>query len=107
VEGLTEKMPLQRFDSIETETGLSVILIPKFGNHFVGRWLMAKLKDPHYRLNLDKIGSFVWKHCTGNFTIKEIAGALSEQFGEKVEPAEDRLNYFLQHLRRAKAIHWG
>jgi len=84
----------------------AVILIPKFGNHFLGKWLMSKMKSPNYRLNLDEIGSFVWKHCDGNKTVEDIGQKLEAEFGEKVTPVYERLNLFFVSLSKSKSITW-
>ncbi len=85
---------------------LAVILIPKFGNHFFGKWLITKMKSPNFRLKLDEVGSFVWKHCDGSTTVKDIGQGLAAEFGEKVDPVYDRLNLFFASLNKNKSITW-
>ena len=31
----------------KTENGLAVIMVPKFGNHRLGKWITKKLKRPN------------------------------------------------------------
>ncbi len=76
-----------------------VILRPKLGDHWLGRRLLSRMKDPHYRIRLDTYGSWVWKKCDGRTTVGEIAESLKERFGDSVEPAVyQRLALFLQQL---------
>lgn len=88
----------------EDENGRIVVLIPKFGNHFFGKWMMAKMNRPFYRLKLDEIGSFVWQRCDGATDIKQIGEQLAAHFGDKVEPVHERLGLFLRSLERSKSI---
>lgn len=88
------------------ENGNAVILIPKFGDNIIGRWIRDKLSRPHYRLKLDEIGSFVWEHCDGSRSVEEIGEKLHNKFGEKVEPVHERLGLFFQSLEKSKSITW-
>jgi len=104
---LTEFRPKRNREWLTNESERTTILLPKFGNHRVGRWLMSKIKQPHYRLNLDDVGSFVWQQCDGKNTVEQIRKALLNHFGEKIEPADLRLHQFLKSLDRTKAITWN
>lgn len=84
----------------------AVILAPKFGDHFIGRWLLARMKKPYFRLKLDEVGTFVWRRCDGCHTIEDIGEALSEKFGETAKPVYERLGLFFNSLERTKAISW-
>ncbi len=90
----------------ETEDGRVVILIPKFGSHLLGRWLMSKLRQPYMRLRLDEVGSFVWQRCNGMHSVREIGAEMEKTFGPKVDPVYGRLQVFLRQLERNKSIVW-
>lgn len=90
----------------KNENGLTVLLIPKFGDHLIGRWFMSNLKRPYVHLKLDEIGSFVWEHCNGSVTVEEIGNKLKTKFGNKVEPVFERLALFFQSLEKSKSITW-
>ena len=81
-----------------------VILQPKFRNRWLARWLLPRMKRPHYRVKLDEFGSWVWIHCDGRTTVKEIGFSLKERFGETIEPVYDRLSIFLNQLERSRLI---
>jgi hypothetical protein len=53
-----------------------------------------------HRLRLDEIGSASWLLLDGKRNVAEIATLLRERFGERVEPAEERLGYLVRVLRR-------
>jgi len=81
-----------------------VILRPKFEKHWLGRWLLSRMENPHYRIRLDTYGSWVWKRCDGRATVGEIAESLKGQFGDSVEPVYQRLALFIQQLWRGRFI---
>ena len=88
----------------ETDDGKTVVFRPRFGQGKVGRWLETTLGLSPYRIRLDEIGTLVWKNCDGKIAAQEIANQLREQFGDKVEPAEDRLQQFITQMIRARMI---
>ncbi len=50
------------------------------------------------RIRLDGLGSFTWKHVDGARTVADIAELLRQEFGEDVEPAEERVGKLMQML---------
>jgi hypothetical protein len=62
------------------------------------RWLVKKPYKSD--LELDKLGSRVWMLIDGNTTVLDIGKILKEEFGEKCEPAYDRLIMFLRYVNR-------
>jgi hypothetical protein len=52
------------------------------------------------RIRLDELGGFVWRRLDGVRTVAEIAQRLREEFGEAVEPAEERTGQLIWVLRR-------
>lgn len=97
---LLDLKPVRNMDWETGENGLTVLLIPKFQNRYLVKWLMPRLAKPNFRVKLDAYGSFVWNQCDGNTTVAEMAERMREQFGEKVEPLYDRIAKFLQRLER-------
>ena len=52
------------------------------------------------RIRLDGVGRLAWRALDGERTVAEVANLLREAFGEKVEPAEERLGHFIWMMRR-------
>jgi hypothetical protein len=52
------------------------------------------------RIRLDPVGSFAWLHLDGETTVGQVAALLQDEFGEQVEPAEERLARLIWMLRR-------
>ena len=86
------------------EHGQCVLLRPRFGSGRVGRWLASWAGDPHYRIRLDDVGTFVWKSCDGQTPLSKIAEGLRQRFGVSVEPAEQRLAMFVSQMRRSRLL---
>ncbi len=68
--------------------------------------LMNKLfKTPNVlTVELDEIGSFVWSKCDGERNIGDIAEELDFKFGEKINPAIERLIKYISILMNNKFI---
>jgi hypothetical protein len=55
-------------------------------------------------VHLDDVGTYVWSKCDGETRVAEIAEGLRDVFGQRVEPAEDRLVQFLSNLMRGRFV---
>ena len=51
------------------------------------------------RIRLDAVGSFSWVNFDGERTVAEVAGLLKAEFGDRVDPAEERLGHLVRLLR--------
>ena len=96
--------PHRRLHWRELDSGRCVVLRPTFGESRIGRWLAGRLGDPCYRIRLDDVGAFIWKACDGETALTDIADRLRAEFGERVEPAEERLARFVQSMLRSRMI---
>jgi hypothetical protein len=101
---LLHLIPLQNIRSEKTAEGFYVLLKPKYRHPWMVKHVLPRLKNPHYKIKLDDIGSFIWELCDGQKKVEEIAGSLKEKFGEKVEPLYERLGTFFQSLEKNKFI---
>ena len=101
---LWELTPLRNAKWETTEEGKVVVLVPKFKNSFLVKWILPHLAKPFFRIKLDDIGSMIWKQCDGATTISIIAESLKNTFGKTVEPVDERINKFLNHLERGDLL---
>lgn len=76
------------------DEGLVDVLVPKFTNKFMVK-ITKNIKSPYIRANFDELGSAVWLLIDGKAKVYEIADKLTEEFGEKIHPVNERL---LMHL---------
>lgn len=86
------------------EDGLVTLLKPKFRNKLLIRHLLPRMRNPHFKIKLDDIGSFFWTNCDGRRAVREIGELHKQKFGERVEPLYERISQFLQTLQRNRFI---
>ncbi len=86
------------------EDGRCVLLRPRFGTSRPGRWLAGLSGDPYYRIRLDEVGTLIWKACDGRNSLAGIAGAMRAAFGDRVEPADERLARFARRMLKGRMI---
>ena len=65
-------------------------------------WLSSKLSTK--RVRLDEVGSLAWSLFDGRRTVGEVAAALRERFGDRVEPVEERLGTLVRQLHHGGMI---
>jgi hypothetical protein len=94
----------RRLEWKEAEDGKMVVFRPRFGEGRIAQWLESLLGLSPYRIRLDEIGGLVWSNCDGKMSAQEIADKLRDQFGEKIEPAEERLQHFILQMSRARMV---
>ena len=101
---LLELRPTQQAPWETASNGTVVVLAPRFRNEFAVRWLVPYLRNPNVRIQLDRVGSFVWKRCDGKTTVAEIADQMSVEFGDSMQSLHDRLRKFLLTLERSELV---
>jgi len=87
-----------------TDDGKIVVLVPKFKNAFLVKWILPYLAKPFFRINLDAVGTAIWQQCDGATPVSRIAEDLQKKFGAAVDPVDARINHFLNHLERGDLI---
>ena len=65
-------------------------------------WLGYKMSSK--RVRLDEVGSLAWSLLDGRRTVGAVAGELRERFGDRVEPAEERLGTLVRSLHRGGLV---
>jgi hypothetical protein len=65
-------------------------------------WLSSKMSSK--RVRLDEVGSLAWTLLDGRRTVGEVAAVLRERFGDRVEPAEERLGTLVRSLHRGGLV---
>ena len=96
--------PIRAVQWEKDERGLVTLLKPKFRNPYLAKFLLPRLKKPHFKISLDDIVSFVWLNCDGNQTIEIIADKLKQSFGDSIEPLYERIGLFFQSLEKSRFI---
>lgn len=101
---LLELIPEKNIEWMRTEEGLICLLKPKFQLPILKKHILPRLKHPHYKINLDKIGSLFWENCDGVRNVEEIAKRMKAALGDEVEPLYERITLFLQSLEKNRFI---
>lgn len=101
---LLELVP-NRLAAWQEADGRVVIERPKPGGSgwrgFV-EWLRYRLAVR--RIRLDERGSRAWQLLDGSRTVGEVADALRQEFGEVVEPAEERVGHLVRMLHKEELL---
>ncbi|MGA3243644.1 MAG: PqqD family protein [Bacteroidota bacterium] len=101
---LLELTPVQCVPWETGENGCIVVLVPKFRNELLVRWLVPHMRYPVVRVKLDALGSFVWKMCDGKTTVAEISDKMTAEFGETAASAQERIRKFLLMLEKSDLV---
>ena len=101
---LLDLVPLKKIRFEESSDGRITLLKPKFNNKFLVKYLIPRMNKPNYKIKLDRFGSFVWKQCNGENTVRQISELLKEKFQGEIEAVYDRLALFMQSLCDNKFI---
>lgn len=101
---LYELRPKRMRSFEELDDGTIDVLIPRYGNNFVGRVLKKVLNERPVRVRLDDVGTSVWRLCDGDRTVLEIGRTMRSRHGDGIEPVFDRLETFLKQMQRAGLI---
>lgn len=96
--------PVRLVESESDENGLLTLLIPKFEIKLFVKYILPLLKSPNVKLKLDELGSAAWNAIDGVKNVHQISIELSEKFGDKIHPVEERLTKFLTQLYEQKII---
>ncbi len=101
---LLEQLPERIANWETTEEGKVVVLVPKFRNPLLVKFILPFLAKPNFRIKLDDVGSHIWKMCDGKTSVAVISESLKEKFGDSIEPIDARINKFFNHLERGDLL---
>ncbi|MBZ2175112.1 PqqD family protein [Schnuerera sp. xch1] len=92
-----------RIDWKEKEDGLIQIII--YRDSLFEKIVRKLFFTPDkYKLDLDEMGSFIWKHIDGKRNIYEIGQLVENEFKDEAEPLYERLAKFMNLLINNKFI---
>lgn len=103
LEAFMNQVPVQAVGSERLEDGRVVLLRPKFTSPRLA-WLQKRLSRPHFRVRLDRRGSFIWEAVDGRRTVRDVCDAVRAGLGDEAEPVEERAVAFLHHLLSGRFI---
>jgi hypothetical protein len=100
---LLELHPVKNSE-FEENNGIIELLIPKFTNKILVKYLVPKIKRKDFKVTLDEVGSAVWQLIDGNNSVTDIAVKLKEKFGPEFVQPEERVSKFLMELHKGTVI---
>ena len=95
--------PFKACEFEETD-GLITVLYKNPKPSFIERIFFKKLAKKPYKIDLDKIGTFIWKLCDGKNKVEDIIEKARREFGVEIEPAEDRVEKYIKQLSSTKLV---
>jgi hypothetical protein len=101
---LLDLKPTQQVPWETAANGTVVVLVPKFRNEVMVKWVVPHLRSPNMRVQLDRLGSFVWKQCDGKTTVAAMAESMKNEFGDSLQAVYDRIRTFLLTLEKSDLI---
>lgn len=99
-----ELHPIVRYRWEATEQDLVNVFIPKFEQSFWNFLVPRRMLNHHFTLHLDELGSATWKLMDGTRTVATICEMLTGQFGEKIQPAQERTTKYMAQLYQRDLI---
>ena len=85
--------------------GAETVLVVRRREDWVGRLLTLFFVVPKERkIELDPVGSYVWRHCDGQHTVAELIQDLAQKYKLNRKEAEVSLTAFLRQLGRKRLI---
>ncbi len=95
---LMELTPITLYEHEFNGDGLINVLVPRFQDRILGKYLQPKMLNKYIKANLDKFGTAAWQMMDGNTRVSELSDGLLEKFGKEIEPVDKRLILFLSNL---------
>jgi len=93
-----EIVPLKQYTHEIEENGQVSVLVPRFTNKYLVKYLSPRLKSPFVKAKLDEFGSQVWLEIDGEKNVQSISENLLRKFGDRIQPVNERLTKFLTQL---------
>lgn len=93
-----ELTPKRVYNYEVESSGKISVLVPKFKNKLLVNFLAPRLKAPYIKAKLDDFGSLTWIEMDGTKNVESISQLLTDKFGDKVQPVNERLTKFLTQL---------
>ncbi len=97
-------MPVRQHRFEELPDGRIVVFMPRFTGRFARRFILPLFARPEFRVQLDDLGSAVWRACDGRSTVREIVTQLHASIGGDGAELAGRVHFFLRRLHREGSI---
>jgi hypothetical protein len=99
-----ELTPVRNYDHVIEENGLVSVFVPKFDIKWIDTMMSRIIKSRFFKAKLDEFGTATWLEMDGYKSVQLISSHLSQKFGEKINPVDERLTKFLTELYKYNFI---
>jgi hypothetical protein len=99
-----ELTPVRNYNYILENDNTVSVLVPRFKNKFLVKFLVPRLKSPDIKIKLDKFGSAAWLKADGSNSVQKICDELLAEHGEAINPVIDRVTKFYTQLYQYQFI---
>jgi hypothetical protein len=106
LEDLAPLVPLRTIESRQGEDGKVTITESRQEETWLAKLLSKGLEPGHNHIALDEVGSLVWSLCDGEHTVRQIAEAIAERFGDDYDPDSKRLAVFMLTMKQRGWLVW-
>ncbi len=97
-------IPVRQHRSEDRPDGGVTVFMPRFSGRFARRFILPLFARPEFRVQLDGLGSAVWRACDGHTAVAGIVAALRENAGGDAADLQERVHQFLRRLHREGSI---
>ncbi len=101
---LDRAIPVRQHRSEDRPDGGVTLYIPRFTSRLARRFILPLFARPEFRVQLDELGSLVWRSCDGRTSVAEIVAALHAKTGSDSAELRMRVHQFLRRLHREGSI---
>lgn len=99
-----ELTPVRNYKFVTEEDGRVSVLIPRFTNKILVSLIASRMKNPDVKVVLDEFGSGVWLEVDGTKNVNRICELMSAKFGERIQPAVERVTKYFSQLYNYQII---
>lgn len=89
IKNILTMIPVRVYEWEEKEK--VTVKVPRFRSKVGQKFCRLVKKKRTYNVNLDKYSSAAWKLCNGKRSVGAIGKALRDQFGEDIDPINERI----------------
>jgi len=86
------------FEWFTNDEGLVEINVPKFKGNLGKSFCKLIKKENLFTAHLDKLGSLIWKNCTGENTVKKLLDMIKKEYPNE-KNIDQRFFVFLQQMK--------
>ncbi len=99
-----ELTPVRSHNYLLEDDNRVAVLVPRFKNKILVKFIVPRLKSPDIKVKLDKFGSAAWLKADGNKNVQVICNELLNEYGDEINPVIERVTKFYSQLYQYQFI---